>query len=161
MRSVFTLDALGWLRWIAPKSKGLKPGDRAGSIDERGYVKVRLNNKTYKAHRLIFLFVNGYLPKFVGHKDKDRANNKPDNLRGSNAKTNACNKTKASNKTSCFKGVSVTPAGRFRAQVTKDRKIYYLGTFDSEIKAARTYNRHARKLHGRFASLNSFKNLSV
>lgn len=156
VRAAFNLEG-GWLYWIAPKSNGVKPGDRAGSVDERNYIKVRWNNRTYKAHRLIFLYVNGYLPKFVDHKDKDRANNNPPNLRGSNARTNACNKTKAVGKTSRFKGVCLTKSGRYRVQIAKDRKIYYLGLFDNEIKAARHYNRHARKLHGRFASLNTFK----
>lgn len=156
VKSAFNLEG-GWLFWVDPKSKGMKPGDRAGTVNERGDVVIRWNGKTYKAHRLIFLYDRGYLPKFVDHKDKKRDNNAPDNLRGSNAKTNARNKTKAQGKTCQYKGVCATKSGRWRAQIAKDRKVYYLGTFDEEIKAARCYNKAARKLHGRFASVNVFK----
>lgn len=34
VRAAFNLEG-GWLYWIAPKSNGVKPGDRAGSVDER------------------------------------------------------------------------------------------------------------------------------
>lgn len=155
VKAAFMLEG-GWLYWIAPKSPNLKPGDRAGTMNERGYIIIRWNGKPYKAHRLIFLYVNGYMPKFVDHCDRDKANNEPDNLRGSDAKKNGCNKSKASGKSSCYKGVCRTNKGRWRVQICKAGKIYYLGTFDDEAKAAKCYNKAARKLHGRFASLNVF-----
>ena len=47
------------------------------------------------------------------------------------------------------------PGERWRAQITKDRKVTNLGYFADEVDAATAYNFAAFELHGEFARLNT------
>jgi hypothetical protein len=52
-------------------------------------------------------------------------------------------------KTSRFRGVSWAKGiGVWRSQIMSDRKTKHLGTYHSEVEAARAYDRAARQLHG-------------
>lgn len=83
----------GVLFWKVAKSRRIKIGDRAGTNDWRGYRKVAItiSNRSYRyfEHRLIFLWHHGYWPEHdIDHIDKDRTNNKIENLREA---SRACN----------------------------------------------------------------------
>ncbi len=36
-------------------------GDVAGYVDDKGYIRIGIDNKNYRAHRLAFLFIEGAL----------------------------------------------------------------------------------------------------
>jgi hypothetical protein len=44
--------------------------------------------------------------------------------------------------------------GRWTVAIKKNRKKISLGSFDSEIDAAKAYDKAAKKYHGEFARLN-------
>jgi len=92
----------------------------------------------------------------VDHRNRNRLDNRRDNLRLATCSQNQFNKGKTIRKTtSQFVGVSfVKSAGRWKAQIMLDRKTIFLGYFDSEIEAARVYDAAAKKYHGEFARLN-------
>ena len=57
--------------------------------------------------------------------------------------------------TSEFKGVSRDKdLQKWRAEITAHRKHKHLGTFESEVDAAKAYDKAAIELHGEFAKLN-------
>jgi len=58
------------------------------------------------------------------------------------------------NKTSKYKGVSWYKQGKWRSQINKDGKIYFLGYFDDEEDAAQRYDEKALELYGDTAYLN-------
>jgi len=59
------------------------------------------------------------------------------------------------NKTSKYVGVSLKRSNlKWLATITKNRKGYSLGTFDSEIEAAKAYDKKALELYGENAKLN-------
>lgn len=73
---------------------------------KNGYAKVEIQGKQYLQHRVVFFLHNGYLPRVVDHKDRDRLNNRPSNLRDSTYQKNAQNTGAHSDSVSGIKGVS-------------------------------------------------------
>lgn len=71
---------------------GFKVGTVAGSSHKDGYKHIYIDGKHYLCHRLAFLYMTGEMPEFVDHKDRDRSNNKWDNLREATQRTNCGNK---------------------------------------------------------------------
>ena len=61
---------------------GQKAGVVAGNIDNLGYIRVNVDYKAYRCHRLAFLFMEGvFPPDQVDHINHDRTDNRWDNLR--------------------------------------------------------------------------------
>lgn len=61
--------------------------------------------------------------------------------------------------TSIYKGVSYYKWGKhykWVASISKNKKLYRLGAFDNEVKAALAFNKKARELYGSFAYQNEF-----
>jgi hypothetical protein len=90
------------------------------------------------------------------HVNCNSLDNRKTNIRPATASQNLCNRPKRKSKTrSKYKGLEWDKTQRkwkVRIQVNK-RKIY-LGSFKSEIDAARAYDRAAKKYHREFANLN-------
>ena len=57
-------------------------------------------------------------------------------------------------KTSKYVGVSLKRDSRWAAVIARNRKVYYLGTFNTEELAAEAYDDKARELYGENARLN-------
>jgi hypothetical protein len=55
----------------------------AGCAIPTGYIVIGINKKTWMAHRLAWIYVNGDIPssKFIDHINRDRSDNRIDNLR--------------------------------------------------------------------------------
>jgi hypothetical protein len=109
-------------------------------------------------HRLI---ANAQPGEIIDHVDGDTLNCRRSNLRrvtrGQNAQNRRPNQKPGTSK---YKGVFLCRStGRFRAQIAKNRKRIYLGSFASEEDAARAYNAKAMELFGEFAYLNSVPEL--
>ncbi|RLA83951.1 MAG: hypothetical protein DRG78_02775 [Epsilonproteobacteria bacterium] len=115
---------------------GFKKGQVAGTIMNKGYVSININRKPTLAHRLAWLYEYGVYPDGqIDHKDKDRKNNKIDNLRVVSNKTNNRNKKKLKRNISGINGVSKIPNGSFVASITVNGENIYLGIFKN-IKLA-------------------------
>lgn len=83
IRSRFDYDPEGFLVWKDhPRlyNHKRKIGQRTGTVNGRGYVVCQLDGKTHFVHRLIFLWHHGYLPEVVDHDDRNKLNNREDNL---------------------------------------------------------------------------------
>ena len=107
-------------------------------------------------HRLIMTeFITHELNQ-VDHIDGNRSNNCRLNLRVVTRKQNAKNLTTRSNNFySQYKGVTYSKRQKhWRARITSDKVVYFLGCFSKEIDAALAYNIAAKKYHGEFACLN-------
>ena len=81
-------------------------GQKAGSIHSTGYRHITFMGKQHKAHRLIWLYVYGYLPKEIDHINGDRQDNRLENLREVTRSQNQYNKVIQKNTVSGIKGVS-------------------------------------------------------
>lgn len=135
----------GCLIWQNPTSNRVKSGDKAGASDKAGYVRVRVDGKDYLLHRLVFLFHNGWLPRFVDHRDTNPRNNRIDNLRPISHSSNIANGSSTTS-SSGYRGVTPLKNGKFLAQVMKNYKNHHLGSFDTPEDAHAAYLRAREQL---------------
>lgn len=132
---------------------GLFPGKKAGHLHLDGYWIVRVNGVEYLGHRVVWALEHDEWPAHpIDHIDRDKANNRPSNLRCCTDSQNQWNRSP--NKGRKFKGVFSRENGRFRARIVKDKKAVHLGSFGSEEEAARAYDIAAIAMHGEFAYRN-------
>lgn len=79
-------------------------GDVAGTRHQ--YWRVQLNGKQYRCHSIIWAMFNDNAKILVDHKNGDRYDNRISNLREATKEVNARNRSKHSNNTSGYTGVS-------------------------------------------------------
>lgn len=128
-------------------------GRRAGCLDKStGYVRIRLWNKLYHAHRLAWAYVTGAFPEEeVDHRDRVRHHNWFSNLRKATHVQNAYNKDAPRTNTSGIKGVSFDKTrNRWKATIRVQGKWRFLGRFDTSEEAEAVYLRAANDLQGEF-----------
>lgn len=135
-------------------SNNTKAGDIAGSQDPSdGYVRIRVDLVSYKAHRLAWLWMTGEWP--VGdldHRDLNRANYAWSNLREATESQNVANSPKRRDNKSGWKGVHWSKqCGRWRADIGVKGKREYLGLYDCPAAAHFAYLSAAAKAFGEFA----------
>ena len=142
----------GFFYWLVNRQGKVKAGDVAGCLNRKdGYIRIRVFNKFYSAHRLAWLYTHGYLPKVIDHKDRNRSNNAISNLREATQSQNCMNKGRLPLNTSGFRGVTWNKkVGKWQAQASLNLKTIYLGIFDSPEVASEAYQRFCAEQHGEF-----------
>lgn len=142
--------------WNRTRGRGAKAGDVAGTVRANdGYIEIKLEQKKYMAHRLVWFLFNGYFPYAIDHIDRDRKNNRIENLRETDEVTNGFNRKAIKNNITGFKGVSWHSIGkRWRARISIFGKEKSLGLYDTPEEAALVYDLAAAKYHLDFSCLN-------
>ena len=123
-----------------PNARRVSKGDIVKTIDNYGYYKVCIHNKPYLAHRIIWLYVYGYIPENgLDHIDRNPANNRITNLREASKQCNARNSKISSNNSSGITGVRFNKRKLcWTADIMVNYKNYRLGSFADYIEAAAT-----------------------
>ena len=98
-------------------------------------------------HRLIMGATDG---QEVDHIDHDGLNNRRSNMRTCTRAQNSQNQRPQS---AHYKGICRDGTG-WRALITANKKVHYIGVYLTAIGAAHAYNMAATELHGEFALLN-------
>lgn len=116
------------------------------------YASTRINNKIVRLHTLLIGDGIGH----VDHVDGNSLNNTRVNLRMCTHAQNIQNIGKRISNKSGYKGVWYSPLeGKYKSQITVNRKKICIGTFENIKDAALAYNDAAKKHHGIFANLNN------
>tara|TARA_R110000744_G_scaffold169216_1_gene287071 strand:- start:203 stop:688 length:486 start_codon:yes stop_codon:yes gene_type:complete len=109
---------------------------KAGGVATCGYLTITIDGKKYLAHRLVFLMHHGYLPRLLDHINRNKLDNRIENLREASFKLNVINSKTGKNNTSGRKGVSWNARRQnYRAYIKNDTKLMHLGSFDNIIDA--------------------------
>lgn len=112
--------------------------------------------RTMRAHRIAWFLTYGIWPEIIDHINGDGADNRLCNLRICTAAGNCQNRRPKAGRN--LKGFTAnTPRqgqNRYQAKIQCDKRLIYLGTYDTEIEAAQAYDIAARQYHGEFARLN-------
>ena len=147
----------GLLLWrrrddVLPRVNKRLAGKPAGCRDgQYGYLSVRLHDRLYQAHHLIWLHVTGEWPAdILDHVDGNPLNNVWSNLRPATRAENNRNR-RTYRKNGYLKGTSPAANNKWRATIMLNRENHRLGTFDSQEEAHAAYTAAAKRLHKQFA----------
>ena len=141
------------------KIQCLNTHDLKGYFDKSsGYMRFGFNGKNWLQHRLIYLITYGSLPDYdLDHIDRDKLNNRPENLRPSDRKHNVVNSAIRCDNTTGYRGVinHKLVKGWTVQGSTIEGKRKHLGTFNCIREAALAYDYHALATYGHlFAEFN-------
>ena len=127
----------------------------AGTHRKDNYFNISIDGKVYLAHHLAWLYHYGTWPEEIDHKDRNRSNNKIDNLRDATRTQNNGNSNGWGHrkKSELPRGVFYHPGDktRFRAQIVIDYKSRHLGCFDTIEEAQAAYKQAALEHFGEYA----------
>jgi len=137
LRAIFYLDEDGDLFWR-------DTGECAESFRHK-YKAVWLDGIRHYSHRLIWMYLYGYWPHQVEHKNGDGSYNKPSNLRESTQSQNNANANHGK-----FRGVEAHGT-KYRARIWVEGKRIELGSFQTMKEAIDAYNEGALEYFGEFA----------
>lgn len=132
----------GFLFWKTSTSPRVKIGAMAGNKTGPGYWQVCYNKKFYKLHRVIWEMFNPPIEALleIDHIDRDKDNNKLENLRLASRTLNSHNRGVQSNSKTGVKGVSHDPyTNKFRAFIKDNGVTVNLGSFDTIEQASSVY----------------------
>lgn len=117
-----------------------------------GYITSCINGVHMLLHRYI---MDAEKNEIVDHINGNRLDNRISNLRKSNESNNSHNRIKKEGCASQYIGVTYEKdRKKYAANITKDKKRYKIGRYDTEEEAARAYDKKAIELYGEFANLN-------
>lgn len=153
LMSILDYDPLtGLFRWNKESCKRLVKGAVAGTLDN-GYTMIGIDRKQYRAHRLAWVYVYGYMPtEQIDHINGLKTDNRIENLRLATHGQNCANRTLQSNNTSGYKGVCfIKSLGKWRARIGHDKRKIDIGFFETPEQASIAYEKKAIELHGEFA----------
>jgi len=127
----------GIFTWNKYRNSKAVKGGIAGGINPRGYRVIKVNNKTYKEHRLAWLYEYGYFPECdIDHINRDKGDNRLCNLREVSRSCNVRNIGNISSNTSGIKGVRKhNQMEQWVVRITANNKDYYLGCYKDFTEA--------------------------
>jgi hypothetical protein len=156
LREVLSYDPeTGIWKWVVTHSRCRPAGSRAGSIKKKtGYRVIQIDGVGYQSTRLACFYMSGDWPSGdVDHRDRDRANDRWENLRPATRWQNHANRRLTDN-LSGFKGVRLSPGSKknpFRAQISLRGVTKHLGCYPTAEAAHAAYFKAAEKMFGEFA----------
>lgn len=138
----------GLLTWRTAVGPRTSVGAVAGTVSA-GYRHIKLEGRTYRAHRLIWLLVHGTWPTEVDHLNGDGLDNRLENLRDASRSVNVQNSRRArKDSSSGLIGAHYHKQNRkWVAAIQVNKETRYLGIFATPEEAHEVYLTAKRQLH--------------
>ena len=139
LKSILEYDPeTGFFTWLCNKGKRVKIGMRAGSINGKGYVTIQINGKKQQAHRLAWLYMEGYWPEHdIDHERGIKHDNRWKIIKHVSHTCNMQNKKIYKQNSTGFPGVFRDKRyGRFYSYITVNKKRTHLGCYLDPLEAA-------------------------
>ena len=147
LQAAFDYDPeTGLFTYAKNRAYGIKKGHVTGTWNAKGYLNLYLTRRYFYGHRAAWLLITGTDPVDceIDHIDRDRRNNRFNNLRTVSRSQNCWNRSPG-------RGWDLTPAGTYRAKIRINNKYMHLGCFTRLEDAERAYREKAVELRGEFA----------
>ena len=133
----------GVFTWKSNRSRRVMKGDRAGTLDSKGYIQIGIKRTLYLAHRLAWMYIYGEWPKSeLDHINRIRDDNRISNLRLANRTINTRNLNLRCDNKSGVTGVWRNQRlNKWQAYIRVNNKHVHLGVygnFDDAVKARKT-----------------------
>lgn len=151
LKALISYDAgTGVFSWIVSPRFSVDVG-RVCHPSKNGYVYIRIDDRSYFAHRLAWFYVYGHWPiGTIDHINGNRSDNRLENLRDVSSRANTQNRRSPSKSNSTgFLGVTANGsiANPYRAQITFGNKVIYIGIFPTPELAYEAYVTKKREIH--------------
>lgn len=126
------------------------PADKEpGWVNWSGYRMVSFDRKQLKTHRVIFALHYGYFPALIDHIDRNKLNNKIENLREATKSINGLNCKVRANNTSTFTGVNYRKdRKKWRAYVKINGTQEFIGYWDTKEQAVEARANYMKEKYG-------------
>lgn len=148
----------GKLIWVDPLSTKIKPGSMAGCVNSTGYVIIYMKNGrgshiNVAAHHIVwFLFTGEWPTGQLDHIDRNRTNNRFENLREASPSQNGYNR--AANRANRLGEKGITfEVGSFRVRLVAKGVTKNIGRFKTLEEAIEARDKALLEHHGEFACL--------
>lgn len=124
-----------WKKYGRGRNKDLV----AGTKTKYGYIRINIDGNSYMAHRLAWLYTDGYSPENdIDHKNRVRDDNRRINLREVSRSCNMHNAGLRSDSISGITGVHYFKrTNKWTAEIKINGEKHYLGYFSNKIDAAK------------------------
>jgi HNH endonuclease len=133
--------------WKVNKATKAVKGQVAG-CEHNGYRTIKINNKSYFAHRLAWLYVYGKLPNNeIDHINGDGLDNKIGNLREANRSQNMQNLRHANKNNKLGLTGVYKKDNKYVASITINGHQKFLGSFNCALEAHAEYLKFKRAFH--------------
>lgn len=144
----------GLFTWLVTTGKAIA-GSVAGTENDQGYIIIGIEGRRYRANRLAWFFMKGKMPERsndVDHENRNRSDNRWDNLRDATRTQNNQNAKVRTNNRSGIRGVSWHGQNKkWDARIRVDGKTVLLGTHDCIAKASKARVDAEKEHYGEFA----------
>ena len=131
----------GEITWV----DGHRAGKEAGCLTKAGHKVIRHKGKAYKAHRVAWIMHYGRMPnKSIDHVNRDRADNRIDNLREADATLQSENRYYWG-----FQKKRRSPNSSHQVYVTVGKKKTYVGSNFCPLVAHMIYLDAKKEVHPR------------
>ena len=154
LKAVLNYDQdTGIFTWKVSPARQVFSGDIAGTKRKDEYIQIKVDNELILSHRLAWIYMYGYLPKYIDHINGQRDDNRITNIREVSNQQNSLNSKISKNNTSGIKGVYWDKnRNKWAVRLFVNGKCKFFKRFDDMDLAKLVIEEVRNKYHGKYAN---------